>query len=190
MCQCRALGSLETPWDDLPRAASGRTSQTSCLGFACTEDDLGAWIDAARRWRRYAELLGGAVVQVYGPDFATWPASKKHLLGALELLAHVQQEVWPRIDIPRIVDVADWPGLLYQDRISAAIEAQRKLRRLALVLFLDLRARGARPPLPRNMEETDAAQTPGAPTIPSLTGIGNIALLVLLAFVLLRMGRK
>lgn len=173
-------------WDDLPRAAGGRTSQNSCLGLACTEDDLGAWSDAALAWRRYAEFLGGAVVRVNGPDFETWPPSTRHLLGALTLLAHVQQKIWPRIEVPRIIDVADFPGLLYADRIGAAIEAQRLLRRLTLVLFSWLKARGATPPLPRNMEETNTAQTPGAPTLPSLGSIGNVALILLLLLVLTR----
>lgn len=177
---------LQGGWDDIPRAAGGRTSQNSCLGLACTEDDLGAWSDAARAWRRYAEFLGGAVVRINGPDFETWPASTRHLLGALTLLAHVQQEIWPRLDIPRIVDVADFPGLLYSERIGAAIEAQRLLRRLTLVLFAWLRARGATPPLPRNMEETNTPQTPGAPTLPSLGSLGNLALIVLVIVVLMR----
>jgi hypothetical protein len=181
-CRGRArFAGVPAPIDDVARAASGRTTEASCLGYACTDDDLKAWKDAARNWHAYAKFLGGAIIYGWGEDTKNWPPKA---LDAAYRLAWVQER-WHHLDVQ-----FDPLGMNSATTIEWAIKLQVELRRVSQIWRKILLDNGKTPPDPKNMEETTAAQTQHqAPTVPDVLGpitealpwiVGGLALLFLL----------
>jgi len=161
--------------DDVLRAASGRTADNSCLGYACTDDDVGAWVSAAHNWHKYAKFLGGMVTYKWGQDARTWPPAAIDAAYRLRWVQDHLSEIegsW--------FDVA---GVAATRRITWAMALQRELRIVARVWRQLLRDAGAKPPDPENMEQTTAPQTEHQ--TPQLPGLGTILPILVGGLVLL-----